>query len=42
MINNFYIDNQADTRTHAANRQNAGRNICGNCVRRLYKNDDDN
>lgn len=37
-----YFDNQAGTRTHAADRQNAGRNICGNCVRRLYKNDDDN
>lgn len=38
----YYFDNQSGTRTHAANRQNAGRNICGNCVRRLYKNDDDN
>lgn len=42
ILNIFYFDSQAETRTHAANRQNAGRNICGNCVRRLYKNDDDN
>lgn len=32
-----YFDNQAETRTYAANRQNARRNICGNCVKRLYK-----
>ena len=32
-----YFDNQAETRTYASNRQNARRNICGNCVKRLYK-----
>ncbi|TKZ36150.1 hypothetical protein [Brachyspira catarrhinii] len=37
-----YCQNQSEARTYAANRQNAGHNICGNCVRRLYKNDDDN
>ena len=42
ILNLFYFDSQSETRTHAANRQNAGRNICGNCLRRLYKNDDDN
>lgn len=36
-ITKHYCNNQAETRTYAANRQNAGRNICGNCVKRLYK-----
>ncbi len=37
-----YCNNQSEARTYAAYRQNEGYNICGNCVRRLYKNDDDN
>lgn len=36
-----YLKTMVETRNYAANMQNNGYNICGNCVRRLYKNDED-
>lgn len=36
-ITKHYCNTQSETRTYAANRQNARHNICGNCVKRLYK-----
>lgn len=37
-----YCKTRIDARNYAANKQNSGYNVCGNCVRRLYKNEDDN
>ena len=37
-----YCKTRIDARNYAVNKQNSGYNVCGNCVRRLYKNEDDN
>lgn len=36
-VTKHYCKTQSEVRTYAANRQNARHNICGNCVRRFYK-----
>lgn len=34
-----YCKTRIDARNYAVNKQNSGYNVCGNCVRRLYKNE---